>query len=65
MSNKKKEEQTEVPSTTTKLWAPEGVTGCSVAGNEYTVGEDGTVEVDNAAVNELIDHGFSTSKPKV
>lgn len=61
---KKEDTQPATPSTTTKLWAPDGVTGCSVNGNEYEVAEDGTVEVENEAVPQLIDHGFVTSKPK-
>jgi hypothetical protein len=65
MSKAKKDEtESQAPSTTSVLYAPEGITGCSYNGVEYTVSEEGTVEVVNEAVNSLVEHGFTTSKPK-
>jgi hypothetical protein len=47
----------------TKLNAPEGSTGCSFDGVEYTVDEKtGTVEVPDEAVASLLDHGFTVAK---
>ena len=39
------------------LLAPDGATGCSFGGTEYTV-VDGTVQVPVEAVNDLTAHGF-------
>ncbi|UGY15125.1 hypothetical protein HAP48_0042475 [Bradyrhizobium septentrionale] len=41
-----------------KLFAPEGVNSFSHAGHEFTVAEDGTVEVAEHVVEHLIPHGF-------
>jgi hypothetical protein len=43
-----------------KLKAPENCGGCSFDGTEYEVDEKtGTVEVPEAAVASLLDHGFT------
>jgi hypothetical protein len=52
-------ETVEVPRA--KLYAPEGMTSCSHAGQTYEVGEDGTVAVPHEAVPHLQAHGLSTS----
>src|SRR5438105_753418 len=43
------------------LEAPDDVGGCSVGGQEYSVNEDGLVEVPVACVAALQEHGFVTA----
>lgn len=42
----------------TKLVAPEDTNSCSVDGHQYDVEDDGTVEVPDEHVAELVCHGF-------
>jgi hypothetical protein len=64
MARKKKTEG-EAPETQegfTRMDAPEDATSFSVNGEEFEVGEDGTVEVPDHVAVELVAHGFTKAK---
>jgi hypothetical protein len=48
-----------------KLYAAEGVTGCSYGGESLKVAKDGTVEVPEEAIDSLLSHGFATSREAI
>lgn len=46
----------------TRMQAPEDCTSFSHDGEEYEIGDDGTVEVPDAIAAELTSHGFVKAK---
>jgi hypothetical protein len=60
MARKKKAEgeQGDAQEGFTRMQAPEDATSFSHEGEEYEVGEDGTVEVPDAIAAALVPHGF-------
>lgn len=47
------------------LYVPAGVTSVSTNGVEFTPAEDGSVEVPESAVAELLEHGLTYEPPVV